>query len=566
MNAEFPPIPSNFLINASDIITKWSIYQNGPVRFCRGQLNQKDIIFHILPVNYFSTSEMSKFISLLLFLSHDVSSVFMKIIGISIIEEQIYIVYEDDNLREIELEKLSNDEKMTVLTNSVVALRILDHFNFSYNSLKLCYVFHNSNNEIKFGGFTPYPNIFLDPDDHKIFYAKDKLDVMIFGIFASGLITGLPQTEILDMFWKFSPIIPDDAPFSALIQKCLKLAPVMRPSISEIYDEIVHDTFVPPEIHPLSDEELIKQFLFFSDLCPFFDVILGGYFIEKHQQKTAIKYIQKSMYSPISMNNYALLLFKHAPEQAFQIMKAAADMGYALAQNNLSNFYHKGIGVQQDEEKSLTYLLLAADQGYTDSLRIATQRLRKSMKIEYRKYMFDGAYRGDVHCLSLLCPNYDEGFFIPENEDGAKYISEAAAAMGSWVMCNYYADWMKYDGNYPEAFKYAMLGAQQGVREAELKIGMYYIHGIGCEKNPEEAAKWMKRASDKGLAEAMFNYAQMLKEGYGVEKDEDAANKLCALASKQRVNNILKHESANCIIGEFHQPTPYLYFLKTENE
>ena len=332
-----------------------------------------------------------------------------------------------------------------------------------------------------------------------------------------------------------------------------------------------------------------------------FNVLLGSYYIEKNDKRSALMHFQRSMASPISMNNIALLLLKKDPNYAIKLFTESAEkFNYLVAQKNLSKIYLKGIEntnsttadqsnansdnqpnsnskstskiqiftnpktylVDKNEEKYTHYLKMAADQGDQESLGAYMQYLRKHQDLNYRKYLLEGAYKGNQKCLIVLQTCFDEGYAdFEESPKASKEIARAAALMGNKVMLNYYSEWMKHEGHYDIAFKLLLENAEKGNPVAQLKLSLYYLNGLGVEKNEKEAAKWMKKASDYGLVEAMFNYATMLRDGTGVQKDVQAAEALCILASKKREMKIKQQDKFGNIEGEFHLPTPYLYFL-----
>ena len=56
--------------------------------------------------------------------------------------------------------------------------------------------------------------------------------------------------------------------------------------------------------------------------------------------------------------------------------------------------------------------------------------------------------------------------------------------------------------NYAEAVKWYSKAANQGVAEAQSKLGYCYYEGIGVAKNYEEAVKWYSKAANQGDIES----------------------------------------------------------------
>lgn len=57
------------------------------------------------------------------------------------------------------------------------------------------------------------------------------------------------------------------------------------------------------------------------------------------------------------------IIFEQDFNEAIRYYKIAADKGYSKAKHNLGLYYENGIGVEQDNEKSLHYLITAANLG-----------------------------------------------------------------------------------------------------------------------------------------------------------------------------------------------------------
>jgi len=65
--------------------------------------------------------------------------------------------------------------------------------------------------------------------------------------------------------------------------------------------------------------------------------------------------------------------------------------------------------------------------------------------------------------------------------------------------------------------------AEQGVADAEYKLGMVYDTGIGLERNAERAVYWYQRAAGKGHVHAQHNLAVAYANGDGVGLDYQQA-------------------------------------------
>ena len=69
------------------------------------------------------------------------------------------------------------------------------------------------------------------------------------------------------------------------------------------------------------------------------------------------------------------------------------------------------------------------------------------------------------------------------------------------------------------------MAAEQGHAEAQCKLGLCLVEGIGCEKNLEEAIEWFHKIPERGDAEAQNNLGSCQDNGIGCEKNPEEAVK-----------------------------------------
>ena len=360
----------DFLLDLNEIKTTEVLLEADHVKLFKSNYRNSALLIHSFPIIAFSSSDLSKFLSFMFFNSKQISNLFLRTYGIGFDSTNIYIAYVNENnndniFRNVEIDKLNNDEKIQIFISSIQILKILDSFGFSYNNLKFSSIFYDANNHIKFGCFLPYPMITLTNEDLKIFYLKEKLDVFMFGILSIELFANMTQTQVLDNFWMFDhekyPYIPNDMIFSELIKSCIHLAPSSRPSIDDIFNQIIVNSYPSHKIDEniinqtlITETELVEIYQKFLEISNqkesykynsmMFNVLLGSYYIDKNDKRSALLYFQKSMSSPISINNVALLLLKRDPEYAIKLFTEAAETkNYLVAQKNLYRIYLKGI-------------------------------------------------------------------------------------------------------------------------------------------------------------------------------------------------------------------------------
>jgi localization factor PodJL len=118
----------------------------------------------------------------------------------------------------------------------------------------------------------------------------------------------------------------------------------------------------------------------------------------------------------------------------------SADLGYALAQYRIGNFYEKGVGVERDLDAAKTWYQLAAEQGNASAM----------------------------HNLAVL--------FATEI-DGKRDMASAA--------------------------RWFLAAAELGVKDSQVNLGILSARGEGTEQNLVESYKWLALATKAGDPDAL---------------------------------------------------------------
>jgi len=147
-------------------------------------------------------------------------------------------------------------------------------------------------------------------------------------------------------------------------------------------------------------------------------------------------------------------------DKAFIYLKAAAERGYRIAQNNLGVLYFEGLGVSQSYETAAYWYQQSAEQG-------------------------------DQVAQSNLGVLYREGKGVPQSMEIAFQWFELAAKTRDWY--------------------------------AQFNIGYMYLNGFGVERNPELAYDWFMVSARQNYEPAMFQLGEMHRLGLHGEQDEARA-------------------------------------------
>ena len=145
-----------------------------------------------------------------------------------------------------------------------------------------------------------------------------------------------------------------------------------------------------------------------------------------------------------------------------------ANKGDAEAQNNLGLMYAKGLGVPQDDKRSVSWFRKAAEKDHAEA--------QNNLGLTYAK-----------------------GLGVPQDDKQAV----------SW-------------------FRKA---AEKGYAEAQDNLGAMYANGRGVSQDYKQAADWFRKAAEKGSARAQIHLASLYDKGLGVAQDYAEARKWYGLAA-----------------------------------
>ncbi len=190
------------------------------------------------------------------------------------------------------------------------------------------------------------------------------------------------------------------------------------------------------------------------------------------------------------------------PAEAFVWFEKAARQGSAEAQNILGTAYLDGNGRPKDVKKAVYWHQKAADQGHAwsqNSLGDCYYNGTGVNKDLYTAIMYyqKAAKQGDVHAQTNLAYCFEK---FRRNADAKAWFEKAA---------------------------------EQGHAEAQFQLGLYYYHGLACDKNPTEAVKWFRKAAEQGNTDAQLWLGYCLRKGDGIERNDGMAAHFYRLAAEK---------------------------------
>ncbi|MBL8593949.1 MAG: sel1 repeat family protein, partial [Devosia sp.] len=192
--------------------------------------------------------------------------------------------------------------------------------------------------------------------------------------------------------------------------------------------------------------------------------------------------------------------------RALEVLRPAAEAGFAPAQLSLGFAYDLGRGLDEDNAIAASWYMRAAQQG----------EARAASNLGYLYHGGDGVALDYQQAMFWYQKGADKGDVVGIYGVGQLY------EFGQGVEIDY--------GKAAEQFR---LGAEMGDSYAQNDLGFLYETGQGVGEDLAEAARYYQMASDQGYALASANLAQLYSTGRGVERDFDRALELYSYAHDQ---------------------------------
>lgn len=112
-------------------------------------------------------------------------------------------------------------------------------------------------------------------------------------------------------------------------------------------------------------------------------------------------------------------------------------------------------------------------------------------------------------------------------------LANQGVAEAQYKLGNMYHEGSGVSLDYKKAFKLYMLAAEQSYSEAQFELGVMYYEGQGVPQNYKRMIKWYTLAAKQGVSEAQFDLGIMYNRGKGVAQDSNRAVKWITMAADQ---------------------------------
>ena len=219
--------------------------------------------------------------------------------------------------------------------------------------------------------------------------------------------------------------------------------------------------------------------------------------------------------------------------RAVEVLKEAAELGYADAQFRLGECYGGGHGVEQDDAEAVKWYRKAAEQGHADAQN----------KLGECCYLGNGTEQDYAEAVKWLRKAAEQGHADAQHNLGACYyngngVEQDSAEAVKWLRKaaeQGHADAQYFMNRLAEQTIAVKLraAAEEGDAAAQFDLGKRYYNGDGVEKDHAEAVKWYRKAAEQGHADAQNALGDCCYFGNGTAKDWAEAVKWYRKAAEQ---------------------------------
>ena len=265
------------------------------------------------------------------------------------------------------------------------------------------------------------------------------------------------------------------------------------------------------------------------------------------------------------------------PETSLAYLRAAAERAHAPAQNELGNYYQKGLfNLPRSQGEGLLWKLRASAQGHSEAAKAvalaSTQTPELFAAVTQFEINLQKSAKQDASSMLALGQAYRKGVPVARNDEEAykwflrawqtdSSLSQAAfelaemnrlgegiaqdetqamefynaAALLKNPQAQYYLGTLNYGANppnYKDAFAWFSNAAAQGSAQAQYLTGFMLLQGQGMKKSVPMAVDFFRKAAEQNHPSAQYVLGQMYWKGLGVKKNLKEGKKWLSLAAE----------------------------------
>ena len=206
--------------------------------------------------------------------------------------------------------------------------------------------------------------------------------------------------------------------------------------------------------------------------------------------------------------------------------RRSAEQGYANAQYNLGNAYRFGNGVKQDDTQALYWYEKAAEQDFTPAI-FQLGCLYDFNLEDYAKaagYYHEAAQKGESFALVNLGVLYERGFGVPQDYDMAFVLYNDAAQKGNAYGCYNLGLCHQFGRGTEVDIIKAVEMYKKAVDAGYPDTTVYFRIGqLLFSLDDGECYEWLVKSADSGDLFARIGIGACIAKGLGTERDIDKA-------------------------------------------
>lgn len=230
----------------------------------------------------------------------------------------------------------------------------------------------------------------------------------------------------------------------------------------------------------------------------------------------------------LSMNDQSQI------DDGLLILMYMSEKNNSRASYLLAQLYEKGIRIEQDDERALSFYRQAALSGSEDAniylfnyYLDADELSDEHLLLAHQWFMEAANVAKSPIAYYALAHMYGEGLGVdPDIEQAIKFYQKAADenfVLAYEKLGNLYL----LESDDPKKISDALLlfqrAANEDIATAQYKLGYMYEEGLGVKQDYETAKFWYQRAANNNLVKAYVSLGMMYENGLGVDRDNTKA-------------------------------------------
>lgn len=196
------------------------------------------------------------------------------------------------------------------------------------------------------------------------------------------------------------------------------------------------------------------------------------------------------------------------PEEAFKMMKAAAEKGHVKAMFNYGVMYFQGYGTLQNYGEALHWYQKASLEGDVSAMVNAAQMYERGIGVDedfdlavsIYEIAAENNHPGAMNWLAEAYWNIGEYATAEQWYQKAINIGDVPAIASLGLLYTTGGNGVQQD--YKRAFQLFQIAAGKGDPNGMFYLGTLYISGNGVAADIREGKKWVQKAADLGVEEA----------------------------------------------------------------